>query len=198
MENQQSSMYKEAMTYGLYLGGVSVLMTALIWATNLIEVLGLFGSSALGFFQLLVLVVLLIFFTKKYRDKALEGKITFGQAYLFGILMVVFSTFLTACFSYILNAFIDPEYAQRTLTMLQDKTYQWMSSRGVADDQIEQVLKGMDAKGAPTPLETLISSVSFGFIGGAIISLISAAIVKKNAGNEDAFDEAMNEIKPEE
>lgn len=181
MENQQSSVYREAMMYGLYLGGISIFFTAVTWATNLIEVLGLFGSSALGFFQIVLLVILLIFFTKKYRDKALEGKITFGQAYLFGILMVVFSTILAACFSYVLNAFIDPEYAQRTVTMLQDKTYQFMSSRGVADDQIEQAIKSMEAKGVSTPLDALLSSVSFGLIGGAIVSLLSAAIVKKNS-----------------
>ncbi|MHB9143666.1 MAG: DUF4199 domain-containing protein, partial [Paludibacter sp.] len=123
---------------------------------------------------------------------------TFGQAFLLGLLIVVFSTIISSLYSYIFNKFIDPEYTQRLMTMMQDKTYQWMSSKGVPQDQIDSAMKKFEDKGIPSPIETLVTSMEFGLIGGAFMSLISSAIVKKNANNEDAFDEAMEEVKTEE
>ena len=198
MESQKTNSYKLAMTYGLYFGLISVILSVIIWATNFMDYLGLFGSVLLGILQLVLLVFLLIYFTKLYRNNELGGKITFGQAFVFGVLIVVFSTVISSLYSYIFNKFIDPDYAQRIMTMMQDKTYQWMSGKGVPEDQIDAAMQKFEAKGIPSPIETLIASMEFGLIGGAIMSLISSAIVKKNVTNEDAFDEAMDEVKNEE
>lgn len=198
METQKTNSYKLAMTYGLYFGLISIILSVIIWATNFMEYLGLFGSVLLGILQLVLLVFLLIYFTKLYRNNELGGKITFGQAFVFGVLIVVFSTVISSLYSYIFNKFIDPDYAQRIMTMMQDKTYQWMSGNGVPQDQIDSAMQKFEAKGIPSPIETLITSMEFGLIGGAIMSLISSAIIKKNATNEDAFDEAMDEVKNEE
>lgn len=198
METQKTNSYKLAMTYGLYFGLISIILSVIIWATNFMEYLGLFGSVLLGVLQLVLMVFILIYFTKLYRNNELGGKITFGQAFVFGVLIVVFSTIISSLYSYIFNQFIDPDYAQRIMTMMQDKTYQWMSGKGLSQDQIDDAMRKFEAKGVPSPIETLITSMEFGLIGGAIMSLISSAIVKKNATNEDAFDEAMDEVKNEE
>lgn len=198
METQKTNSYKLAMTYGLYFGLISIVLSVIIWATNFMEYLGLFGSVLLGILQLVLMVFLLIYFTKLYRNNELGGKITFGQAFVFGVLIVVFSTIISSLYSYIFNKFIDPDYAQRIMTMMQDKTYQWMSGKGLSEDQINDAMQKFEAKGIPSPMETLITSLEFGLIGGAIMSLISSAIVKKNINNEDAFDEAMDEVKKEE
>jgi len=199
METQKNSMFKLAMTYGIYIAAISIIISVVIWATSLIESLGLMGSAFIGIVQLVILVYLLIYFTKRYRNSLLSGKITFSQAFTFGILLVVLSSVVTSLYSYIFNKFIDPEYAQRIITMIQDKTYQYMSSKGIPEDQIDSAMKKFEDKGIPTPIETLWSSLKFGLIGGAIMSLISSAIVKKNvSNNEDAFDEAMEDVKTEE
>ena len=198
MESNKTGSFKLAMTYGLYFGLISVILSVIIWAANLMEYMGLFGSVLLAIFQLILLVFLLVYFTKLYRDNELDRKITFGQAFVFGVLIVVFSTIISSLYSYIFNKYIDPDYVHRVMTMMQDKTYQWMSSKGVSDDQIEAAMQKFEEKGIPSPIETLIASVEFGLIGGGIMSLISSAIVKKNANNEDAFDEAMEDIKTEE
>lgn len=198
METQKTNSYKLAMTYGLYFGLISIILSVIIWATNFMEVLGLFGSFLLGILQLVLMVFILIYFTKLYRNNELGGKITYGQAFIFGVLIVVFSTIISSLYSYVFNQFIDPDYAQRIMTMMQDKTYQWMSGKGLSQDQIDSAMQKFEAKGVPSPLETLITSMEFGLIGGAIMSLISSAIVKKNVTSEDAFDEAMDEVKNEE
>jgi len=84
------------------------------------------------------------------------------------------------------------------MTMIQDKTYQMLSSQGLSQDQIDAAMVKFEQKGTPSPMETLVSSLQGGIIGGAIMSLISSAIVKKNVKGEDAFDEAMEDVKNDE
>jgi uncharacterized membrane protein (DUF485 family) len=198
MEHQQTNIFKLAMTYGLYLGGISIVLSIIIWATSLMEHLGLFGSVFIGVFNLVILIFLLIYFTKMYRDNQLDGKITFGKAFTFGVLIVLFSSVISSLYNYIFNKYIDPEYTQRIMTMIQEKTYQMMSNRGLSQDQIDSAMVKFEGKGIPTPIETLVSSLKAGLIGGAIMSLISSAIVKKNANKDDAFEDAMDEVKTEE
>lgn len=197
MEPQKPNLLKLSMTYGIYLAGISILIAVIIWATNLMEVLGLFGSMFIGIIQLIIIVFFLLYFSKSYRNNQLGGKITFSQAFVLGVLIVVFSSIISSLYSYIFNKFIDPDYAHRIMAMMQDKTYQWMSSKGVPEDQIDSAMKKFEEQGIPSPLQTLKSSLIFGLIGGAIMSLISSAIIKKNVTNEDAFDEAMEEVKSE-
>lgn len=196
MEQKSTIMFKSAMNSGLVLALVSILVSVIIWATALMEKLGLFATAGVGLFSLLITVIMLIILTKRYRDNSLNGVISFKDAFVFGVFVVVLSTIISALYSYIFNNFIDPGYQERILTSMQDKLYQFMSAKGVPEDQIEQTIDQMQAKGTPTPMEVLTQSVIFGIIGGTIMSLISSAIVKKK--NEDAFDEAMDEIKSEE
>jgi uncharacterized membrane protein (DUF485 family) len=198
MEQQPNDRLKLTMTFGLYLAGINIGWSVIIWATSLLEHLGLFGSILIAIFNLFLLAFLLVFFTKKYRDTLFDGKITFGQAFSFGVMLVIFSSVITALYSYIQNRFIDPEYMHRIMTMIQDKTYQMMANSGVSQDQIDAQMAKFEERGIPTPIETLVSSLESGLIGGAIMSLISSAIVKKNVKGEDAFDEAMEEVKNEE
>jgi hypothetical protein len=198
MEQQPNARLKLTMTYGLYLAGINIVWSIVIWATSMLEHLGLFGSAFIGVFNLVLLAFLLVFFTKKYRDNIFDGKITFGQAFSFGVMLVVFSSAITAIYSYIQNKFIDPDYMHRIMTMIQDKTYQMLSSSGLSQDQIDAQMAKFEQRGIPTPIETLVSSLEGGLIGGAIMSLISSAIVKKNVKGEDDFDEAMEEVKNEE
>lgn len=199
MEEQSSNRLKVTMTYGIYLAGISIAISVFVWATSLIESIGLFGSAFIGILQLALMAFLLVYYTKRYRDTMFNGKITFGQAFSFGVMLVVFSSLISSLYSYILNKYIDPDYMHRVMTMIQDKTYQMLSNSGMSQDQIEAQMVKIEEKGIPSPIETLVSSLEGGLIGGAIMSLISSAIVKKNArGGEDEFDDAMEEIKTEE
>lgn len=198
MEQAKVSPFKTALTYGIYMAVVSILISLIVWATNLMESLGLFGTSAIGLVNLLVMVILLIIFTKLYRDNLLGGKITFKQAFTFGVLVVVCSSLISGLYNYIFFKFIDPGYMERIMTMMQEKMYQMLSNRGLPEDQIETAMRAFEEKGIPTPLESVQQALLGGLIGGAIMSLISSAIVKKNKEKEDAFAEAMEEVKTEE
>ncbi len=194
---QKSTFWKSAMNYGLYLALISIVLSLIIWATSLMENIGLWGSMIIGLLNLLIAVIFLIIVTKAYRNNVLNGQITFGKAFSLGVMVVIFSTIITGLYSYIFNRFIDPTYMERVITAIKDSTYQWMAGKGIPEDQISATLDKIDQKGIPTPIETLVQSIKGGLIGGTIMSVLSSLIVKKNI-NKDAFDEAMEEIKPEE
>ena len=67
--------------------------------------------------------------------------------------------------------------------------------QGMSEDQIEAAM-AITAK-MMTPGWLSIMGLFGSVIAGTIISLVTSIFVKKQ-GNEDAFDEAMEEIKTEE
>lgn len=62
--------------------------------------------------------------------------------------------------------------------------YEFMSSKGIAEDQIEKAIEGMDEKLAEmNPLKTMFMSILSSTIFGAIVSLITGAVLKKKNDN---------------
>ena len=68
--------------------------------------------------------------------------------------------------------------------MMQDKTMEMLQNRGMSEDQIEQAMRRFEDQGVPTLAKTIRQSLIAGVIGGAIMSLISAAIGKKRPADE--------------
>lgn len=193
----ENSPFKLELTYGIYFALISIVLNLLVWATAFLEKSGLLASVILGLVNFGILIGFLIICTKSYRDRSLNGTITFGQAYLFALMVVVFSSIITGLYSYIFYKFIDPDYGARVLHAIQEKTYQFMVNRGLPEDQIDAQMIKLEAQEIPTAAGALISSLKMGLIGGAIIALITSAIVKKNNRRDD-FEGAMNELKSEE
>ncbi len=198
MEKQTTSPFKVAATYGLYLAAINIVLTLIIWSTSMLESLGMMATMVVSLVNLVVTVVLLIVFTKLYRNNHLDGKITFGKAFSFGVIIIVLSAVIGSIFSFILYKFIDPGYMERIMTSMQEKMYQMLSNMGTPEAQIEEAMRAFQEKGIPTAMQTVQQALIGGLIGGALMSLISAAIVKKNVQKEDAFEEAMEEVKTEE
>lgn len=194
----ENSPYKLELTYGIYFALISIVVNLLVWATALMEKGGLMTTFLISLFQLGILVGFLLICTKSYRDKVLNGKITFGQAFLFALIIVIFSSIITGFYAYVFNKFIDPEYTSRIMQALQDKTYQFMANQGVPDEQIEEAMVKFEEQTPQSAVETMFSALTSGLIGGSIISLITSAIVKKNTGNRDDFEDAMSGLKSEE
>lgn len=193
----ENSPLKLALTNGIYYAIIVILIQLTIWATALIEKTGFLTSFLILFLNLGILIFFLLYCTKKYRDNSLDGKITFGQAFVYALMIVVFSSVITGLYQYILNRYIDPEYAKRMLTAVQEKTYQFMVNHGVPDDQIDAAMVKFEDQPVPSAFEALKSALLSGVILGSVISLITSAIVKKNA-NLDNYQEAMSELNSEE
>lgn len=177
MEEKTSPLMKSALTYGVYLGLVSILISVVIWAGGIIESMGLFGGVFISLGSFVISFVLLFIFAKNYRNKELGGYISFSEAFKFTMLVIVFSTLISLVYTYIFNAFIAPDYMENLMAVLQQKTMNFMESKGVPEAQMEKALEKFEE--IPTIWKSLRQTAVSGLIGGAIISLIVSAIVKK-------------------
>lgn len=175
---QKSTLLKSALVYGLYAGLISILLSVIIWAGGLLESLGMWGSALIGILSLVVTLIILIIFTRMYRDKELGGVITFGQAFQFGILVIVVSIIVSSIYTFIFQSFIDPDYMVRVMQSIQDKTLAYLERMGASDAQIDKTMARFAE--VPTVFKSIKQGLISGLIGGAILSLISSAVIKKN------------------
>lgn len=182
MEEQKSTtLLKSSLTSGIYLGLISILFSVIIWAGGIVESMGIFASAAIGLLSIVITFVLLLIFTINYRKKEWGNYISFGEAFKFAILAVVFSTMITAIYTFIFHKFIDPEYLQNVMAIMGQKTADYMASKGVPDSAIDEAMERF--KDVPTIAKTIRQTLLNGLIVGAIISLIVALIARKK--NED-------------
>jgi hypothetical protein len=177
MEEKAVSIWKSSMNYGIYLGIISILLSVIIWAGGIMEKMGIFGSAIIGLISLLITFIALFIFTKIYRNKEVGGYISFGHAFKFAFLVVVFSIIISSIYNYIFYTVIDPDYMKNMMLMLQEKTQQYMQKVGAPESQIEKTMEKFEE--IPSIWKTLRQGVIYGIVGGGIISLIVAAIVKK-------------------
>lgn len=191
-------LLKESMKYGLYYAAISIVLSLITWGAKLQETLSLSGNFFLGISSAIIYVLILIYFTKKFRDKELGGSINFRQAFQIGLFTVIFSSIILALYNFTFNSWIDPGYQQRIFDSLPEKTYNMLSKApGITEEMIDESLKAFETMKVPTPIESMLSSLESGFFGGLFFALISALIVKKNIV-KNGFDQAMSKITEEE
>ncbi len=177
MEEKSASIWKTSLTYGFYLALISIAISVVIWAGGLLESMGLFGGIFIGLGSFLITFIVLFIFAKSYRIKDLGGYASFGDIFKFAMLVILISTIISLIYTYIFNAFIDPDYMEHIMAVMQQKTLDFMEGKGVPDAQMDKAIEKF--KEIPTMAKTLRQTALNGLIGGAIISLIVAAIVKK-------------------
>ena len=118
---------------------------------------------------------------KEYKDQ-LGGFITFGQAFNPGFRYSLFGGLLLAIFIYIYLGILSPEM----LTKAMEQQQTAMADKGMSQDQIDKALEMGNKYGAVFgAIATAISTLIF----GCIVSLIGAAILKKERTAYDVIDE---------
>ncbi|WP_053180726.1 DUF4199 domain-containing protein [Sunxiuqinia dokdonensis] len=181
---QKSTFWKSAMTYGIYLA------VALILYNVVLYVLGESMNQTLGLVTWVIMAVGIYLCQKSYRDTELGGYIDYSKALGFGVAIMLFAGVLNALYSVILMK-VDPSLMEQIRIMQEEALMQ----QGLSDDQIEAAGEMMNK--FQSPLLIVISSLfTFAFIG-FIISLVTSIFIKRKA-DENAFDEAMGEVKSEE
>ncbi len=169
MENKNTSVFMNALTWGIIIGLVSIVYSVILYMVDQVF------NQTLGYFGILILIAGLVIAVKSYRDNVLEGEISFGKAFGFGILVALVSAVLGAIYNYLLYTVIDPDLQQKMLEMVAEK----MLDKGVPEGQIDQALEV--SKRFMGPVITSIVAVFSGTLFGTIISLVVAAIFKKES-----------------
>lgn len=186
MNNKTNPLLVGSMTYGLYLGIVLVIFSLLIYLFN-IKPIGIITPIIMFIVSTAITFMGIFWATKKIKIDVLDGSLSYGQGLLIGVLVVFFAAILSAVYSYIQSTIIDPDYMKNIMEAQKEWMYQYMSGKGVPEVQIEKAMEGIDAKMQDiNPIKNIFSSILSSTIFGFIISLITAAILKKK--NDNPFE----------
>ena len=182
MEEKSISKFKVCLINGIILG------LALIVFSVLLYIFDLNLKSYMDWFKYLIIVGVVVYATKTYRDNNLNGIMTYGQALGLGTLILVIGVFILNIYNYIFMTVIDPDFLNKVLSVVEEK----LLEKGMSDDQIEMALS-LQRKLA-TPLITSISDFVGKSIFGFILILITSAFIKKEG---DPYQAAMQDINEE-
>lgn len=166
MEQQQTSYLKTVMYFGLITGGI------LIGFAILLQLTGLKQNSLIANLSIVIFAACIYFTGKIYRDKYLDGYITYTQALGFGFLTGLFAAILLSFFAYLAVKF-EPSIIDKQLEYVQEE----MLKKGIDDDSIERATNV--TRKLFTPAGMFFTSIlAYGFFS-LIISLVSSAMLKK-------------------
>jgi len=182
---QKSTFWKSAMIYGLYIGIFFTLFSVLLYVT------GQTTNKALGYISFPLYALAIVLAQIHYRNSELNGVISYGQAVGFAVAAMLFSGIISALYTMILYSFIDPGLVQQMKTIQEEA----MMQKGMTEEQVEAAMS--IASKMMTPGWMSIMGLFGSVFIGTIVSLVSSIFVKK-LPSEDAFDEAMEDIKTEE
>jgi hypothetical protein len=133
-----------------------------------------------GFVPLVYAIVIYWLAIKAVREEDAGKYLTYGKGVGTGVMIAVYSGLIGSIYAYVHFTFVNPNFIDY---LIEASRVKWVAVN-MSDAQMEGAEKGMRMFTKP-----IIQSV-FGFVAtivmGLIISLIMAAILKRNPPDEDA------------
>lgn len=162
------SPLKTSMTWGLVLGVIVILFNLIPYLFGVYE-----APTWVGLISFAFIVAIIVIGQKKHRDDDLGGYITYGRAFLTGLLIMVFGYIIYSFYFILLVKVVDPSYMDKMLDIAAAKYYEM----GYDDDMVEALMQ--TSASMTSPVFMLLSSIFGGALLGTIISLISSAFIKR-------------------
>lgn len=171
--NEQPSLARVALKWGVILGVASIIFSLILYLTDSI------GNTSLSAVTYLIIIGGLVLAMREFRTLNM-GYMRYGQGLSIGTLTAGIGGLLSSLFSVFYTTVIDTNVMARVI----DKQRDTLEASGASDEMIEQQMKMMDMFQSPgiTFAVGVIGSVVLGFI----FSLIIAAIMKKE--KTDVFE----------
>jgi hypothetical protein len=162
MENQQYPMWKHSLMYGLYLGVVLIILSLVFY------ILDLHGESWTGYISYIFILGGVILGSVTYRDKHLNGFITYGQSFSAGFLTGLFAAIIGAIFTYFFIQYLGEEFVELML----EKAESDILARDpeIGDAELDLALSWTEKMMNPTWISLIA------FLGSTFFSLIFALI----------------------
>ena len=126
--NKKANVWKANLTNGLILGLIGIVYTLVIYFLDLtLTRPGIYVYSGP------ILIFILYFLLKSYRDNYLHGYMTYGQAFGAGVVIFLYYAIITAIFTYILYALIDPGLIDKQLAVAEEL----MAKKGLPQETLD-------------------------------------------------------------
>ena len=167
-------MHNTAIRHGLIIALILILVVSILYFAFSPQFLMDLGE-VFGYATMVIAMLLVYFGIKRYRDKELNGKISFGQAFGMGVYIAVIGSFLYGIFEGIFYAATD--FKEIYLEFYTDK----VKNSGQSPEVIQQQLQEMQQQFAMWDSPFMMGLLMFltVFVIGVIIALASAAILRK-------------------
>ncbi|RZK16318.1 MAG: DUF4199 domain-containing protein [Hymenobacter sp.] len=151
--------------YGLLTGLVSILITFGLNVAHL-------EASPLKYLTTIVMIVGIILAQRDFKQRN-EGFMSYGQGVGIGVITSTVLGVISAIFTYVYTAFVDPEIMTRAM----NKARADLEAKGnLSDAQIDQAM-ALSSKFTSGPILWVLVIVG-SIVIGLIISLITAAVLK--------------------
>jgi len=179
MESNRRSIIKPAMTYGLIIALVIIIIAVITWIFNL-------GTSKwIQWVSYVAYFAALYYCLKNWRDRFLGGYIRYGQALSAGILFMFFASIIYAFYNVIYLTWIDPHAIDQMLDIMEEQ----YSKMDLPEEQINAAMS-MAAKMKSPGMQFFAVIFGTTFIG-IILSLIVSIFIRREG---DPYQQAMSEI----
>jgi len=171
MEEKKPSSAANALNYGLITGAVLIVYSLILYIANL------YLNKSLGYVGYVFLLGGMVWGTLEYRKKAVNGFLTYGQAFSSCFLIGLFAGILGSIYMFIFAQFINPGFVNEII----DQARVSMQGKNMTDDQIETALEYTRKFTSP------VMMMIWGLVGYTLISLvlglIAAIFLKKVDAN---------------
>jgi hypothetical protein len=164
----EKSPFKNSLNFGLMTGIGLIIFAFVSWATGL-----QLTNKSMGWLSYIVLGAGIGLGIRNYRDKVLGGEISLVSAFQFGFFISVTASALAALFSFLLMEFIDPSMIDKIKQLAEIE----LNKQNLPADQLKRAIE-MQNKFVSATFMSVANLIGY-IITGAIISLIVAALIKK-------------------
>lgn len=178
--NQSSSGKTQFTLYqGAILGGLNVILLIILYKAN-----SLFNSgwSSLSW---LIYLGFILWSTIQLRDKFLDGIISYGSSFAYGVRITFLSGIIVGFFYYLVLKVFDPGLV-KTLVVEMEEAY---LSMGFSEKMVEEMSSTIDM--LVNPWFLMFSGILGSLIYGIIVSLITSIFSMRKG---DPFQEAMKSV----
>jgi len=175
-EARSGDIFKIGLTAGIIQGIILIIFNIIAVMTGWAE------SNPISFFLVIVVSCILLIIGIVYSHVKFKKQftyMTYGQGLGLGVLVSLFGGLILSIFSFIYYNYVDNEFMAR----LSENSILWMENQGADSAQIEEQFK-QNEESQSNPLGILSSTFIYVFVG-FILTLIVAAITKKNEPIED-------------
>ena len=167
METQRSA-FSTALKYAIITALAMFIFSIIMYIT------GMYLNNGMNWITYIIMLAGLVFAVKDRRDKDLGGFISFGEGFKTGFVFCLLTGAMGAVFGLIMMNFIAPDMVDEIL----NKAEADMINKGVPDSQIEVAMEW--TRKFMTPVWMVVWTLVMSALVGAILSLIVAAIFKKD------------------
>lgn len=168
---------KNALTHGLITGGLLILFSLLTYA------LGMMENKAIGFVTFILLVGGMYYGTKTYRERQLNGFISYGKSFSSSFLIGLIASLVLSIYIYLFYKFFDPSMIE----VMRHTAEQEILRRDpeITDEALNMALSWTERFTSPGWLAV------FGLLTNLFVTAILALILSFFLKKEDATQSPM-------